>query len=347
MHRILLYGANGYTAKLILDEILKSQLPKPLLIGRNARAIEALADSYMLDFAVADAQDIGHVLKKQKKARVLINAAGPFVETALDIATACIAHGVHYIDITGEISVFQQLQTLDTQAKSRGVMLLPGAGFDVVPTDCLAFALKQSMPQAESLVLAFAGLGGGSSRGTALTAIRQISNTTWMRKDGRLTPIPWRKEIRKIDFGPIKATCLPIPWGDLETAWFSTGIANIMVFTPFSKKIRRWLPILTWLASVSWINKILRMYISRNVEGPDQITRQRAQTHVIGEVSSGAKTLRMHISTPEGYTFTAHSVVAIVKRIIKDDYRTGYQTPATAYGYQLLDDIPGVSRLSR
>ena len=233
-HQVILYGANGYTGQLILDELLKQQLPKPLLAGRNEGAIRALADRYHLDFAIARTEQFNALLKREKGVKVVINAAGPFVDTALPLATACIANSVHYLDITGEISVFKELNALNAQAKEKGVMLLPGAGFDVVPTDCLALALKKELPEAEGLILAFAGVGGGSSRGTAITAIRQLESHTWVREEGELKEISWTSRAKKVDFGPIKATCLPIPWGDLQTAWYSTGIKNIVVYTPFS-----------------------------------------------------------------------------------------------------------------
>ena len=346
-HQIILYGANGYTGQLILDEILKQQLPEPLLAGRNEKAIRLLADRYHLDFAVATTSEISALLKKEKGVKVVINAAGPFIDTALPVAKACIAKGIQYLDITGEISVFQQLMQLNEQAKESGVMLLPGAGFDVVPTDCLALALKQEMPEAESLVLAFAGLGGGSSRGTSLTAIRQLDSHTWVREEGELKAISWRSRTKKIDFGPFKATCLPIPWGDLQTAWYSTGIKNIMVYMPFSKQVRKWLPLASRIAQLKPVNKLLQVFISKKITGPTVAQRERAQTHIIGEVAAGDKILRKHLSTPDGYTFTALSVAVITRRILKGDYKTGYQTPATAYGVELLKDIKGVSWLSR
>ncbi len=346
--KIILYGANGYTGGLILQELQKQGLPQPLLVGRNEKAISELAHANNLDFAVCTAADIERVLKKYREAVVLINAAGPFIETAKPIAQACIRFGVHYVDVTGEIPVFQQMQNLGKQAKEQGVMLLPGAGFDVVPTDCVALTLKEKMPDANELILAFAGLGGGSSRGTALTAIGQLESKTWVRDAGELKSIPWTERSMKIDFGHFKGTCLPIPWGDLQTAWVSTKIPNISVYIPFSRKVRKWLPIATRLGEIGFIKSLLKTYVKSKITGPSAEEREKGQNHVIGIAKNQAgESLRMHLVTPDGYTFTGMSTVEITRKILSGEVKPGYQTPATAFGSGFAESIKGVSWLSR
>jgi short subunit dehydrogenase-like uncharacterized protein len=346
-NQIALYGANGYTGKLILEELNKQGF-KPLLLGRNKKAIEALAVSHALDFDVCAASEIEPILKKNKSIKLLINAAGPFIETAKYIAQSCINQGIHYLDVAGEIAVFKQLLELDEAAKKQGVMLLPGAGFDVVPTDCMANALVQEMPDATELILAFAGLGGGVSRGTARTALKQIDSGTWVREDGKLKKIKWLQRSRKIDFGPFKATCLPIPWGDLQTAWVSTGVANISVYVPFSKKIRRWLPALTKLMQTGIVNRLALAYVGSRITGPNAEKRAVGQTHIIGKAkNANGQELRKHLVTPDGYTFTALATVQLAKHVLIGNLKTGYQTPAMAYGANLVSEIKDVSWLSR
>jgi short subunit dehydrogenase-like uncharacterized protein len=274
--------------------------------------------------------------------------AGPFIETAKPIAEACIRFGVHYIDVTGEVTVFQQLLNLGKKAKEKGVMLLPGAGFDVVPTDCLAVRLKEEMPDAKSITLAFAGLGGGLSRGTARTAIKQMDSNTWVRENGELKQIAWTSQPLEIDFGHFKGTCLPIPWGDLQTAWVSTGIPNIRVYIPFSRKVRKWISVGTKLAQVGIIKQLLMSYVSAKITGPTSAQREKAQSHIIGiaDNSSGNR-MRKHLVTPDGYTFTALSVAEMTNQILEGKYNVGYQTPATAFGSAFVESIKGVIWLSR
>ncbi len=346
--KLILYGANGYTGKLILEQLQKQHLPVPLLVGRNEAAISKLADENNLDFEISAAVNIEKVLKQHKETVLLINAAGPFIETGKPIALACIRFGVHYIDVTGEITVFQQLLNLGEKAKEEGVMLLPGAGFDVVPTDCMALSLKEEMPDATSITLAFAGLGGGLSRGTARTAIKQMENKTWVRENGELKQIAWTSQPLQLDFGHFKGTCLPIPWGDLQTAWVSTQIPNIRVYIPFSRKVRKWISVGTKLAQIGVINRLLLSYVSSQITGPSSAQREKAQSHIIGMAENNAgKRIRKHLVTPDGYTFTALSVAEMTKRVLEGKYRVGYQTPATAYGSGFAERINGVSWLSR
>lgn len=347
-HKILLYGANGYTGRLILDELLKQQLQPTLLAGRNEQALRDMAARYALEYEVCSASDFASLLKEHKNLELVINAAGPFVKTAATIANACIENGMHYIDITGEIAVFQQLLAMHEKAKERGVMLLPGAGFDVVPTDCLAAFLKTAMPDAQEIKLAFAGLGGGVSRGTALTAISQMDTHTWVRQHGKLTAIAWRAREQEIDFGPFKAICLPISWGDLQTAWVSTGVPNISVYVPFGAKVRKWIPLATRLIQFEPLRKFALYYAGKKLTGPTIAQREKAQTHLIGEAfNARGQRIRKHLVTPDGYTFTALAVVAVCKRILKGDVKPGYQTPAMAYGAGFVEEIGGVSWLER
>jgi short subunit dehydrogenase-like uncharacterized protein len=95
-------------------------------------------------------------------------AAGPFSATSRPVADACLRNRVHYLDITGEIDVFEALAARDAEAKARGIMLLPGVGFDVAPSDCLAAHLKRRLPDANDL-RPYLSLRANTSRGTAKT----------------------------------------------------------------------------------------------------------------------------------------------------------------------------------
>ena len=124
----LLYGANGYTARLIIDESLKQGL-KPILAGRNQEKIEALAKKYKLPSRIFDLGQASQIQQHLEGVSVCLNAAGPFSKTALPLAKACINKGVHYLDITGEIAVFEDIKKLDGLARGQDIMLMPGTGF--------------------------------------------------------------------------------------------------------------------------------------------------------------------------------------------------------------------------
>ena len=108
-------------------------------------------------------------------------------------------------------------------------MLLPSVGYDVVPSDCLALHTAQRLPGATHLALAFTQ-AGGLSRGTMITSVEMVSRAGLIRKDGVLTPIPPGSKAREVDFGNGPAHVVAIPWGDLATAYRSTGIPNIETY---------------------------------------------------------------------------------------------------------------------
>ena len=138
----LLYGSYGYTGRLIADRALEQGL-RPLLAGRDVAALAAQAAELGLEFRAFSLDDTAALDAAVRAVPVVLHAAGPFAHTAAPMAQACIRAGVHYLDITGEIAVFEAMAALDGAARASGVMLMPGAGFDVVPTDCLAAHLAR------------------------------------------------------------------------------------------------------------------------------------------------------------------------------------------------------------
>ncbi|MBC8034035.1 MAG: saccharopine dehydrogenase NADP-binding domain-containing protein, partial [Chitinophagaceae bacterium] len=137
----LLYGANGYTGELIARYAAGYGL-KPILAGRRREAIEPLAVQLGLSFRVMNLTD-GTALKTAlKEVPLVVHAAGPYDLTATPMIEACMETGTHYLDLNGDTDVFEMLQGYDDRARKKNIMIMPGAGFDVVPTDCMAMHLK-------------------------------------------------------------------------------------------------------------------------------------------------------------------------------------------------------------
>jgi short subunit dehydrogenase-like uncharacterized protein len=349
MHNFLIYGANGYTGQLIVEEAVNKGF-KPILGGRNKVAVEALAQKYQLESRVFDLSDKESVLNSLQGIQLVIHCAGPFQFTTIPMVEACLATKTHYIDITGEIWVFETLQRYDKAAKDAGIMLLPGAGFDVVPTDCLAAMLKDKLPTATHLELAFTGIGGGPSHGTALTAVENIHRKNYVREKGKLAEKPQGHAAKKIDFGEVQHHCMSIPWGDISTAYVSTGIPNIIVYMGLPKKMLKWVRLSNYMRPVlkmEWVKNMIRKRIKKQPAGPSAEARAKGKSCLWGQVSDekGNK-VEARLVTPEGYTLTARTAVLIASKIVADNYKTGFQTPTTAYGFGLILEVEGVSEFS-
>lgn len=343
----LLYGANGYTGELIARYAAQYHL-RPVLAGRREEALKPLADKLHLPYKVFSLEDTPALLQALSEVQFVIHAAGPFHLTAAPMVAACIQTGTHYMDINGDISVFEMLHQYDEAAKAAGIMILPGAGFDVVPTDCTAVLLKTLLPDATDLKLAFATSGGGVSHGTAMSMIYKLGEGGAVRRSGKIVHTPLGRLGRWINFGPEKLFTMSIPWGDVSTAYYSTGIPDITSYTGIPLKVYRLLKfqsLFNWLLRTSFARNFIRKKIGQRPAGPSDEMRSKAYSLVWGQVTNAAgKKATVRLRSADGYTLTMQSCLLIAQKIGNGQWKTGYQTPGTAYGAELIMEIPGVER---
>jgi len=316
--------------------------------------LKALAAKLNYPYKVFDVNNRGALLGALREVRLIINAAGPFQFTAKQIIDGCLESGTHYLDINGDISMFEFIRQYDFAAKQAGIMLMPGSGFDVVPTDCTALLLKKLLPDAISLKLAFANIGGGLSHGTATTMVSKLGQGGAVRENGKIISVPLGHKGMWVDFstasngGIKKLFVMTIPWGDVATAYFTTAIPNIESYTAISPTVYRLLKLqrsFNWLLRTNFIRKMIKKKIDKRGAGPNDERRRKAMSLVWGQVlnrKGEAKTVRM--SCPDGYTLTMHSTLLISQKILQRNLKPGYQTPASAYGEDLVMEIPNVKR---
>ena len=343
----LLYGANGYTGVLIAKYAAQYGL-QPILAGRREEAIRPLAEELKLPFKIFDINDAPQLQAALQEVELVIHAAGPFSATAKQMIEACLQTGTHYLDINGDISVFEMIKQYDTKAKEKNIMLLPGVGFDVVPTDCMALQLKNKLPDATHLKLAFAAVGGGVSHGTAMTIVNKLGEGGAARENGKIVRKPLGKKGMWVDFGEKKLFAMSIPWGDVATAYFTTGIPNIETYTTVKPKVYRMLKLqrlFNWLLRTEWVKNIIRKKIKKRPAGPDDTMRSKAKSLIWGEATNKeGKVVTGHFICADGYTLTALSSLIISKKVLSTNFKPGYQTPASCYGEDLVMEIPGTVR---
>jgi len=344
----LLYGANGYSGKLITD-LAGAYGLKPVLAGRNEKSIRQVADKYSLDYIIVDLSETEKLKQVFSRFPLVLNAAGPFRYTADRITETCLQTRTHYIDITGEIEVFEMLFQKDPLAKNAGIVLLPGTGFDVVPTDCMALWLKNQLPGATKLQLAFANEGSGISHGTAHTMIEGLGMGGAVRKDGKIIPKPLGHKGMWVDFGSKKLFVMSIPWGDVSTAYHTTGIPNIETYTAVPQKVFKALKIqglFNWILRTEMVKNLARKKINAGPAGPTPEKRKNAFSYVWGRAEDdNGNSVTGKMITPDGYTLTAHSSLLIAKKILNNQLKPGFQTPAGLYGADLVLEIPGTERI--
>lgn len=345
--RLAIYGANGYTGRLIARAAAGRGLA-PLLCGRSREAVAALAAELGCEHRVFDLADPARVAGELAGCAVVIHCAGPFSATAAPMIAACLAASVHYTDITGEIGVFEHAFRQDAAARSAGVVVCPGTGFDVVPTDCLALLLAQRLPDATHLALGFDSRGS-MSRGTAATSVEGLGHGSCVRANGALERIPLGSRSRRIDFGAGEKLATAIPWGDVSTAFRTTGIGNVEVYVPVSPRalanLRR-LGRLGWLLRRPAVQAFLKARIAKREPGPDEAARERSPVHVWGEAGNAAgRRVTARVRVPNGYTLTRDAAVAVAERLLAGGAPAGFTTPARLMGSDFVSRLPGVSQV--
>ncbi len=340
----LIYGANGYTGELIAREAVRRGL-KPILSGRSQNKVEPLAKELNLTYRTFSLEDKKSLEYTLKEVDLVVHCAGPFSLTSGRMVEACLRLGKHYTDITGEISVFEEMAQRDAAAKKAGVMIMPGVGFDVVPSDCLAVHLKNLLPTATDLMLAFYGLGG-ISHGTQATMTMNVGKGGAIRRNGKIESVPAAYKMREIDFGECTKTAVTIPWGDVSTAYYSTEIPNIEVYTVLPEKNLKLLKLsryIGWFLKTNLAQNYLQKRISAG--GPGDEERANGKTYLWGEASDAqGNRVEARLICLEGYTTTVLTALNIAEKILDGNFCAGFQTPAKCYGADLILEIEGAKR---
>lgn len=345
---IIVYGSYGYTGQLVVKEC-KSKNLNIILAGRKREALQKQSDESGYPFEVLDVHDKPALLKLLQKGTVVLHCGGPFIYTAQAMVDACLETKTHYIDITGEYQVFELLaEKYNAKGKEAGIMIMPGTGFDVVPSDCLAVHLKNRLPSATHLHLGFAMSKGGLSRGTKKSMTEKLGHGSLIRKDGVLTSIPMDKSM-ELDFGSFKTMALNIPWGDVSTAWRSTHIRNIEVYAGATEKMIRNAKrskYLNWLLRQRWVKDFLLKKIDKGPAGPSDEIRETGRAYLWGKVwDETGKSCESKIETLSGYALTAKTSVLIAEKILAGNFKAGYQTPAMMYGADLILEVVSTKRI--
>lgn len=344
--KFLIYGAYGYTGELITELAVKKG-HQPILAGRNEEKTKALADKFNLPYLVFDLSEAEQLDAALQQVGAVLHIAGPFSATAQTMVNACLKNKVHYLDVTGEIEVFEWVASQDAVAKEAGIVLMSGVGFDVVPSDCLANHLKNQMPDATHLSLVIKAIGE-LSRGTTLTMLENIHKGGTIRKHGKLKQVSATYRTREVPFqsGTIKA--ISIAWGDVATAYHSTKIPNITTYFAVDLKTHAALffsNYFGWFLSFSFMQNFLKAQVNRTVTGPSETHREKSKSYIWGEVRNEKGEIRTaELETPEGYKLTAETALESVLRVLKSDLK-GYYTPAMAFGADYILEFEGVKRI--
>lgn len=340
----MIYGASGYTGRLVA-ELAVARGQHPVLAGRDAAKVAAVATPLGLPHRAFDLGDEKAVDAGLRDIDVVAHCAGPFSATSKPMIDGCLRAGTHYLDITGEVDVFEAVFARHEQAREAGVVLLPGSGFDVVPTDCLAAMVAAELPTATHLDLAFQA-SGGISGGTLKSALEGAAVGGRARIDGELRPVPMGWRHRDISFPSASRRVSSLPWGDVSTAYRSTGIDNITTFARLpglNQMGARSSAVTKRLLGNSFAQTLGKRVIGTMVSGPGKRRRASSWVEVFAEATDASgRVATAALIGPDTYEFTADAVLRTVGGLQTGEVSPGAHTPSTAFGADFVRRMHGV-----
>ncbi len=342
----MIYGANGYTGVLVAEEAVRRG-HRPLLAGRSAGRLAPLAERLGLDYVAFSLDDEAVIARRLADVALVFHAAGPFTLTSAPMVRACLLCGVHYVDITGEINVFEHTFAHDEAARKRGILLISGLGFDVIASDCLAAHVAARAPDAVDLRIGISAIGRASV-GTTRSLLEILARGGWVRRNGVLRPVLIGWDVRKVRFPHGERTALAIPWGDLSTAYRTTGIPNITTYFAYPPELIRLARVMALpgqaALSIRPVRRLFQRLVGWTVRNPEAAFRQRARSYLWARAADPeGRAAEAWLETVEAYTFTALAGVRAVERLLSAS-PVGALSPAQALGADFVLDIEGSRR---
>jgi short subunit dehydrogenase-like uncharacterized protein len=317
----MLYGAAGYTGALIAEQALERG-HRPVVAGRSEAAIAALAGELGLSHLCLNVGDPAALDAALADVDLVLNAAGPFAHTAAPLADACLRAGVHYLDISNELQVFRALYDLHQRAEQAGVAVIPGVGFGVVATNCLARYVSDAVGGAEHLEVATRAAIGQPGPGAAATRRESLAYGGWIRRNGALEPLPLGSGITTITLPDGPCQVMPVPTGDLEAAFQATGAADIVAYAPVPPPV------------------VLGPEAPNEHAGGPQAHRSFGWARATGP---GGATSEAFLQTGESYLFTTIASIRAVEETLSGSL-LGALSPAAAFGPDFPLTVPGTTR---
>ncbi|MGN7773633.1 saccharopine dehydrogenase family protein [Phyllobacterium sp. 22552] len=312
MTKLMIYGATGYTGRMAAKYAKAAGTPV-VLAGRTEESLSRLAAELGVEYRVFGLDEAAAIDKGLAYISVLLNCAGPFLRTAGALMRASLRNGVHYLDTAAELDSYCLAEDLDDEAKAAGIMLMPGGGGSVAMLGSLAGHAVGRVHDPRKIRIAL-HVAGGLSRGSAISAMENVTTQTLARIDGKLVSAP-AEGIRKFDFGKGGVDCFPVTLPDLITIWRSTGVPDVETFVHVTG------------------DGFPQGDVSLLPDGPSEDERLANRYQAAIEVTNAeGQVTSSRLDTVNGYTFTAMATAEAGRRVLGGEFRPGFQTPAVVFG---------------
>ena len=341
----LIYGATGYSARLVLGECLARGL-RPILAARPSARLAALEAETDLECRAASLDDPDELDECLKGVRAVLHSAGPFSRTWRPMVEACLRNRVHYLDLTAEVRSIEAVAEFDRAARDRAIMLMPAVGFEVVPSDCLVSYVVARVPAATTLHIGSIPMRFATQASTR--TLSEAANFQMQRRQGRLERLPFGSQQYAFDFGVGPSVGLNVSNADLATAYYSCGLQNITTYFQALPGVQMMLSAgrgFGWALQSGVAQALIKTWTDFLPSDPEISTGGAQRLSIVADVSNArGERAVSRLRTPEAYAFTGVAAAAVVERVLAGDLQTGFQTPARVFGSEFVMSLPGVSR---
>jgi short subunit dehydrogenase-like uncharacterized protein len=319
MSRLMIYGATGYTGRMAATHARAAGLDL-ILAGRDETRLAELGRSLGAEHRVFALDGEAVVDAALHDVAVLLNCAGPFQRTADPLVRGTIRAGTHYLDIAAELDSYRLAEACDAQARTAGVMLLPGSGGSVAMLGSLAGRAAERVERPHTIRVAL-HVSGAMSRGSAITAAENLTIECLERANGVLRAREPGTS-RNFDFGSGLVPCFPITLPDLVTLWRALQAPDIATFVHVSGSA----------FPTADLNTL--------PDGPSAEERDANRYQDSVEVTgAGGVTVRACLETVNGYSFTPLAAAEASRRVLAGEAQPGFQTPAGLFGNGFAETI--------
>ncbi|MBI1187832.1 MAG: hypothetical protein GC206_10990 [Alphaproteobacteria bacterium] len=319
MSKLMIYGASCYSGCMAAEQARAANLTL-VLAGRSQGPLARLAEMLSADHRVFNLSDNDAIDDALADVSVLLNCAGPYMDTAEPLMRAAIRGGVHYLDIAAKLDSYRLAGELDDAAQAAGVMLLPGSGGSVAMLGCLAGHAVFRVGNPQKLAIAL-HVAGSMSRGSAVSANRNLVAETLRLHRGRLVPRPAGETV-SFDFGEGAVPCFAVTLPDLITIGRATGIPEVETYVHVSGAA------------------FPEGDLASLPDGPNAAERDANRYQAAVEVTTQDGTIvRSILDTVNGYSFTPMAAVESARRVLAGEICPGFQTPAGLFGAGFAETI--------
>lgn len=354
---VLIYGASGYTGKLVAEALAQREIPFYMAgrtLSRLETALSVVEERHgkKVDAALVTVEHTFEdlvALLKRLEIKVLINNVGPFMQLSWPVVEACLEAGVHYLDTTGEQDWTAAIgDKFGAAYATKNLLLCPANSF-MWSAGALAAEVVLENPGVDSLDICYQIDNGLPSEASTKSFLRMACNDVsqyyleqneykaWPNDVAHLVALPYRNALLRAH-----------PWGGgCEPVWFKDDprVRNCKVLTAIGEHmvdgviaaIKAYNAVkdgLTQEQREQWTNQ-MGDQMDQGEPPKDSLDVQRGVIVVHGQGRQVTTTYVMNLSA--AYTWTGDICAEAAERLLNGQLKAvGFQSSAKAFGHREL-----------